>query len=267
MMAISTLKLYWQVKMVETKKIVACLDIKDGRVVKGQQFKNIQEVADPVVLAKQYSDDQVDEIVLYDITASVEKRSIFIDIVERIAEVVDVPLTVGGGVGSLQDIEAVLHAGADKISINSTALKRPEFLNEAAETFGSDTIVFALDAKEVATEKWHVFARGGKADTGIDAIRWAQTGEELGAGEIVVNAIDDDGAKNGFNLRLTKKITEIVDVPVIASGGAGKPEHFKQVLTEGGASGALAASVFHFGEINIRKLKNYLEKENIRVGR
>lgn len=249
----------------EKKNIIACLDVKNGRVVKGQQFQNIQEVADPVELAKQYNNDQVDELVLYDITASVEKRNVFIDLVENIAKVIQVPFTVGGGISSIADIEKVLQAGADKVSINSAAIENPDLISEASQKYGSETIVFALDAKEVAPGKWNVFSKGGQVDTGIDAIEWAIKGVALGAGEVVVNAIDDDGAKSGYNIALTKKIAEAVDVPVIASGGAGKPEHFKEALTEGSAAGALAASVFHFGEIKIPALKEYLANENVLV--
>lgn len=250
-----------------TKKIIPCLDVKNGRVVKGQQFQNIQEVADPVELAKRYNKSQADELVLYDITASVEKRNIFLDIVESIAAVIDIPFTVGGGIRTVQDIEKVLQAGADKVSINSGAIGNPTFIQEAAEAFGSEKIVFALDAKEVSPEKWNVFSSGGRSDTGIDAIEWAIKGANLGAGEIVVNAIDDDGAKTGYNLALTKKIAEAVAVPVVASGGAGTYEHFKDALTDGRATGALAASVFHYGEIDIPELKAYLEQENIDVRR
>lgn len=250
-----------------TKKIIPCLDVKNGRVVKGQQFQNIQEVADPVELAKRYNKALADELVLYDITASVEKRNIFLDIVENIAAVIDIPFTVGGGIRTVQDIEKVLQAGADKVSINSGAIGNPAFIQEAAEAFGSEKIVFALDAKEVSPEKWNVFSSGGRSDTGIDAIEWAIKGANLGAGEIVVNAIDDDGAKTGYNLALTKKIAEAVAVPVVASGGAGTYEHFKDALTDGRATGALAASVFHYGEIDIPELKAYLEQENIDVRR
>ncbi|MEI3598316.1 MULTISPECIES: imidazole glycerol phosphate synthase subunit HisF [unclassified Oceanobacillus] len=250
-----------------TKKIIPCLDVKNGRVVKGQQFQNIQEVAEPVELAKRYNKSLADELVLYDITASVEKRNIFLDIVENIAAVIDIPFTVGGGIRTVQDIEKVLQAGADKVSINSGAIGNPAFIQEAAEAFGSEKIVFALDAKEVSPEKWNVFSSGGRSDTGIDAIEWAIKGANLGAGEIVVNAIDDDGAKTGYNLALTKKIAEAVAVPVVASGGAGTYEHFKDALTDGRATGALAASVFHYGEIDIPELKAYLEQENIDVRR
>lgn len=246
-----------------TKRIVACLDIDKGRVVKGKKFQNIQEVADPVELAKQYNANQVDELVLYDITASTEEREIFLDVVENVAEVTTVPFTVGGGIRTIEDIQRVLAAGADKVSINSAAINNPEFIREAADVFGSATVVFAMDAKQIAPDKWTVHAQGGRVDTGIDAIEWAIEGDKLGAGEIVVNAIDEDGEKTGYNLALTKKIADAVTVPVVASGGAGKMKHFKEVLLNGGADAALAASVFHYGEIEIPVLKQYLEKQNI----
>lgn len=253
--------------MMTTKKIIACLDVDKGRVVKGKKFQNIKEVADPVDLAKQYNANLVDELVLYDITASTEERDIFLDVVENVAKVITVPFTVGGGIRSIEDIQKVLAAGADKVSINSAAIKNPDFIKEAAETFGSSVIVFAMDAKQVAPEKWTVHAQGGSADTGIDAIEWAIKGEALGAGEIVVNAIDEDGEKTGYNLSLTKKIADAVNIPVVASGGAGKKEHFAEVLKNGGADAALAASVFHYGEIEIPALKRYLEEENIQFRR
>ncbi len=246
-----------------TKRIIACLDVNKGRVVKGKKFQNIKDVADPAALAKKYNADLVDELVLYDITASTEGRDIFLDVVENVASVTEVPFTVGGGIRALADIEQVLTAGADKVSINSAAIKNPDFIREAAEAFGSKTIVFAMDAKQIAPNKWTVHAQGGRVDTGIDAIAWAIRGEILGAGEIVVNAIDEDGAKTGYNLALTKKIADAVKIPVVASGGAGNMEHFKEVLEHTGADAALAASVFHYGEIEIPALKQYLKKENI----
>lgn len=251
------------VKIMTTKRIIACLDVNNGRVVKGKKFQNIKEVADPVELAKQYNAHLVDELVLYDITASTEERSIFLDVVENVARVISIPFTVGGGVQSIADIQQVLAAGADKVSINSAAIKNPDFIREAVEAFGSDVIVFAMDAKQISPDKWTVHAQGGSLDTGIDAIEWAIRGEILGAGEIVVNAIDEDGEKIGYNLALTKKIADAVKIPVVASGGAGNMEHFKEVLQYTGADAALAASVFHYGEIEIPTLKQYLEKENI----
>ena len=250
-----------------TKRIIACLDVDKGRVVKGKKFQNIKEVADPVELAKHYSANLVDELVLYDITASTEEREIFLDVVEKVAKVTTVPFTVGGGIRSVDDIKKVLAAGADKVSINSAAIKDPNFIKEAADAFGNSIIVFAMDAKQIAPDKWTVHAQGGSVDTGIDAVEWAVQGAELGAGEIVVNAIDEDGAKTGYNLALTKKIADSVNVPIVASGGAGTMEHFAEALTKGGADAALAASVFHYDEIQIPALKEYLEKENIFVRR
>jgi len=250
-----------------TKRIIACLDVDKGRVVKGKKFQNIKEVADPVELAKYYSANLVDELVLYDITASTEERDIFLDVVEMVAKVTTVPFTVGGGIRSVDDIKKVLAAGADKVSINSAAIKDPNFIKEAADAFGSSIIVFAMDAKQIAPNKWTVHAQGGSVDTGIDAVEWAVQGSKLGASEIVVNAIDEDGAKTGYNLELTKKIADSVNVPIVASGGAGTMEHFAEALTKGGADAALAASVFHYDEIQIPALKEYLKKENINVRR
>lgn len=239
-------------------RIIPCLDVANGRVVKGRQFKNIQDVADPVTLAKKYNEAGADELVFYDITASTEGRSIFLNVVEKIAQVTSIPFTVGGGIRTLEDIQLVLEAGADKVSINSAAIINPSFIEEAADKFGSSCIVLAMDVKQVAANKWHVFNKGGSNDTEIDAIEWALSSEKLGAGEIVVNAIDDDGEKGGFNLVLTKTIAETVAIPVVASGGAGTKAHFASALKEGKADGALAASVFHYGDINIPDLKKYL---------
>lgn len=246
------------------KRIIPCLDVNNGRVVKGKKFQNIQDVADPVTLAKKYNEDGADELVFYDITASTEERNIFLDVVEKVAAVTSIPFTVGGGIRTLEDIQLVMEAGADKVSINSAAITNPSFIKEAASKFGSSSIVLAMDVKQVATNKWHVCNNGGSNDTEIDAIEWALSGEKLGAGEIVVNAIDDDGEKNGYNITLTQTIAEAVSIPVVASGGAGTEAHFATVLQEGKADAALAASVFHYGEINIPELKKYLYKLNKR---
>lgn len=248
------------------KRILPCLDVDKGRVVKGKRFKDIQDVADPVELAKRYNADGADELVFYDITASTEGRDIFIDVVKNIAKEISIPFTVGGGLGTIEDIERVLEAGADKVSINSAAVKRPEIIQEASEKFGRDAVVFSLDAKKITDGKWNIYTKGGKHDTGIDAIEWAKRGEELGAGEIVVNSIDADGEKNGYDLELTSKIAETVNIPVVASGGAGKKEHFKEAF-EAGAEVALAASVFHYNEIPIPELKQYLAEQGISVRR
>ena|SRR5690625_2695709 len=242
----------------KNKRIIPCLDVANGRVVKGRKFKNIQDVADPVILAKKYNEAGADELVFYDITASTEERNIFHNVVEKVAQVTSIPFTVGGGIRTLEDIQLILEAGADKVSINSAAVTNPSLIEDAAEKFGSSCIVLAMDVKQVAPDKWHVFNQGGSNDTEIEAVEWALSGEKLGAGEIVVNAIDDDGEKNGYNLVLTKAISEAVAIPVVASGGAGTEAHFAAALQEGKADGALAASVFHYGDVSIPDLKKYL---------
>lgn len=244
--------------MTNSKRIIPCLDVDKGRVVKGKKFKNIQDVADPLELARKYSEAGADELVFYDITASTEERSLFLDLVGTIAKEVQIPFTVGGGIRTIDDIEKIFAVGVDKVSINSAAITNPTLIKEAAEKFGSERIVLSIDVKQIDDSKWSIFNRGGKADTGIDAIEWAKTGEQLGAGELVVNSIDGDGEKDGYSLELTKTISEAVSIPVVASGGAGKMEHFKTILTDGKADAALAASVFHYDEIDIVELKNYL---------
>ncbi len=247
------------------KRIIPCLDVRNGRVVKGVKFENIQDVDDPIVLARSYNHDGADEIVLYDITATKEGRNIFIDIVEKVAAEVTVPFTVGGGIRSVDDIQRVLDAGADKVSINSAAVKNEKLIAEAAEKFGSERIVLAIDTKKQAEGKWTVVISGGKTDTGMDAVQWAMRAEQLGAGEIVLNVMDTDGVKSGYSLDITGEIAEKVTIPVTASGGAGKKEHFLEVFQQTKANGALAASVFHFGEIGIRELKQYLWENGINV--
>ncbi|TFJ91585.1 imidazole glycerol phosphate synthase subunit HisF [Lentibacillus salicampi] len=249
------------------KRIIPCLDVDKGRVVKGHQFQNIRDIADPVELAKRYNEAGADELVFYDITASHEERPIFLDIVEQVAAEIAIPFTVGGGIRSIQDIHQTLRAGADKISINSAAVNNPELIKEAAQKFGSQCIVLSIDAKQVSSQKWHIFIKGGREDTGMDALEWAQQGEQLGAGEIVVNAIDTDGDKNGYNLALTKAIADHVNVPVVASGGAGSKSHIAEVLTKANADAALAASVFHYNDIRIPELKIDLEENGIPVRR
>lgn len=247
------------------KRIVPCLDVNQGRVVKGKKFQNIQDVADPVVLAKQYSDKGADELVFYDITASSDDRDIFLDIVEKVAAEISIPFTVGGGIRTVEDVHRVLRAGADKVSINSAAVKNPSLLTEAALKFGSQCVVLSIDAKTTDKNQWSVFLNGGRADTGWNAVEWATRGEKLGAGEIVINAMDVDGVKEGFHIPLTKQIAEAVNIPIVASGGAGSIEHFATVLTDGKADAALAASVFHYGEIQIPELKDYLAQNNITI--
>ncbi len=242
-------------------RIIPCLDVDKGKVVKGQKFQNVKEVADPLTLAKKYVKDGADELVFYDITASTEQRGLFIELIAELAKEVTIPFTVGGGIRTLDDIQKVLDAGADKVSLNSVVLNNPSIIKDASERFGRDKIVFSIDAKEVASSTWHVFARGGREDTKLDAIEWAIQGARNGAGEIVLNSIDSDGEKNGYNLSLTKTIAEAVDIPIVASGGAGKLAHFKEAITEGKADAVLAASVFHYDEINIPQLKKYLDEK------
>lgn len=244
------------------KRIIPCLDIRDGRVVKGKKFKDIQDVANPVELAKQYELDHADVIFLLDITGS--DRAGFLQIVKDIAATTNIPLYVGGGIRTLDDIAAVLDAGATKASITSAAIDNPNLLQEASERFGN-SIVLSIDAQNVAADKWHAFTSGGANDSGLDVIEWAKRGEALGVCEILLNSIDADGVKDGYDLPLNQAVSEAVSIPVIASGGAGEMEHFISVLTEGNANAALAASVFHYDEINITDLKEYLLNFDIPV--
>jgi len=251
--------------MSTTKKIIPCLDVDNRKVVKGKKFLDVQEVADPLTLAKKYVADGADELVFYDISASTKNRGMFLDLIEEIAKEVPIPFIVGGGIRTLEDVDKVFELGGNKISINSAALTNPGLIKEVADKYGSDRVMLSMDVRQVGEGKWSVFAKGGMEETGIDAIEWAQKMEGLGAGELVVNSIDEDGVKDGYSLELNRAMADAVNIPIIASGGAGKPEHFKDVLTEGKATAALAASVFHFNEINIRDLKNYLVEENIAV--
>ena len=244
------------------KRIVPCLDVRNGRVVKGKQFKNIQDVDDPVKLGKYYSDQLADELVFYDITASYESRGIFIDVVRHVAESISIPFTIGGGISSIEDFHEVLRAGADKVSVNSSAVKNPELIREAAQRFGRQCVVLSIDAKRDSAGSWQVYVKGGRENTGMDAIAWAKQGVALGAGEICINSMDSDGEKAGFDLALNRKLALELPVPIIASGGAGTMEHFKDVF-DVGVDAALAASVFHFGEIDIPDLKQYLQEEGI----
>lgn len=245
-----------------TKRIIPCLDVDHGRVVKGKRFKDIQDVDDPVALGRRYSEEGADELVFYDITASYEERNIFLDIVERVAEAVRIPFTIGGGIATTDDFRRVLMAGADKVSVNSAAVRRPELIGEAARRFGKQCVVLSIDAKRNDQSSWDVYVKGGRENTGIDAIEWAKRGESLGAGEICINSIDTDGVKDGFDLELNRTLAECLTIPVIASGGAGRQEHFADVL-KAGADAALAASVFHYGEIPIPALKAYLSKQGL----
>ena len=246
------------------KRIIPCLDVKEGRVVKGVSFVNLRDAGDPVEIAKIYDKEGADELVFLDITASYEKRKIMIDVVRRTAEDVFMPFTVGGGIRDLEDIRNLLNAGADKISINTYAVKNPELIRKAALKFGSQCIVVAIDAKRVGDMKWEVYINGGRTKTGIDAIEWAKKVEEYGAGEILLTSIDCDGRKSGYDLELTRLVSESVNIPVIASGGAGNLEHLYEALKVG-ASAVLAASIFHYMEYSIREAKEYLKKRGIWV--
>lgn len=244
------------------KRIVPCLDVRDGRVVKGKQFKNIRDVDDPVKLGKYYSEQGADELVFYDITATHERRNIFIDVVRAVAEAIDIPFTIGGGIASIDDFHQVLRAGADKVSVNSAAVMRPDLIREAALRFGSQCVVLSIDAKRDGRGGWQVYVEGGRKNTGIDAIAWAKQGVALGAGEICMNSMDADGEKAGFDLELNRRLATELPVPIIASGGAGTMEDFKRVF-DVGVDAALAASVFHFGQIPIPELKKYLSEEGV----
>lgn len=245
------------------KRIIPCLDIKNGRVVKGKKFQDIQDVADAIELAKQYELDHADVLFVLDITG--EDRPAFLQIVTNIANAIQIPLYVGGGIQTIENVAEVLEAGATKVSITSAAIDRPELLKEASEAFGKDRLILSIDAKEIAPNVWHAFTRGGKNDSGLDVIEWAKRGEELGVSEILLNSIDADGVKEGYDLALNQAVKAAVNIPVIASGGAGEMEHFRQVLTEGTVDAALAASVFHYDEIHITDLKEYLLNFNIPV--
>lgn len=246
------------------KRIIPCLDIKDGRTVKGINFVDIRDAGDPIALAKAYVAQGADELVFLDITATVEKRKTLVSLVEHISEEINIPFTVGGGIKSVEDVGALLHAGADKISINSAAVRRPELIRELAQNFGSQCVVLAIDARQ-ADDGWEVYVHGGRTPTGIDAVEWAAEAEALGAGEILLTSMDHDGTKNGFATELTQAICDRVNIPVIASGGAGTQEHFANIFLHSDADAALAASVFHFGEIPIPQLKHFLTKQKISI--
>ncbi|WP_440694864.1 imidazole glycerol phosphate synthase subunit HisF [Candidatus Pelagibacter sp. HIMB109] len=247
------------------KRIIPCLDVKDGRVVKGINFVDLVDAGDPVEQASVYNKNGADEICFLDITASSDKRDILLDTVKKTAECCFVPLTVGGGVRSIQDIRKLLLAGADKVSINTAAIKNPELIKESSNKFGSQCIVVAIDAKKTAQDKWTVFTHGGREATELDAVEFAKLAEKNGAGEILLTSMDRDGTKEGYDIELTKKISSSLNIPVIASGGVGNLQHLKDGILDGGASAVLAASIFHFGKYSIQEAKEYLKKENVPV--
>ena len=250
------------------KRIIPCLDLKNGRVVKGTNFVNLRDAGDPVEAAVEYDRQGADELVLLDITASSDARGIMLDIVSRVANSIFIPFTVGGGIRTVEDFTALLRAGADKVSVNSAALKNPQLIADAAYKFGSQCVVMAMDAKRRPNGAgWTLYLNGGRVDTGIDAVEWAKRAEKLGAGEILLTSMDCDGVGNGFALDVTRAIADEVGVPVIASGGAGKMEHFRDALTVGHADAALAATLFHFGILKISDLKDYLAREGVPVRR
>ena len=249
-----------------TKRIIPCLDVTGGRVVKGINFVNLRDAGDPVEVAKAYDEAGADELVFLDITASSDARNIVIDMVRRVAETVFIPFTVGGGIRTVEDFKAILREGADKISINSSAINTPELISDAADKFGSQCVVVAIDAKRRQDGSgWNVFKNGGRIDVGLDAVEWAVKAEKMGAGEILLTSMDCDGTKAGYDIALTKMISENVSIPVIASGGAGTKEHFYDALTAGKADAALAASLFHYKELEIAELKDYLQEKGVPV--
>lgn len=248
-----------------TKRIIPCLDVHNGRVVKGINFVNLKDAGDPVAVAAAYDKAGADEVVFLDITASSDARDTVVDMVRRVAETVFIPFTVGGGIRTVEDFKALLREGADKISINSSAINTPELISDAADKFGSQCVVVAIDAKRRTDGGWNVYKNGGRIDTGLDAVEWAARADRLGAGEILLTSMDCDGTKNGYDLELTKAIADSVSIPVIASGGAGTKEHFCEALTEGGADAALAASLFHYKELEIMDLKGYLSEKGVPV--
>ncbi|HIV25732.1 MAG TPA: imidazole glycerol phosphate synthase subunit HisF [Candidatus Scatomonas pullistercoris] len=247
-----------------TKRIIPCLDVHGGRVVKGVNFVNLQDAGDPVEIAGAYDKAGADELVFLDITASSDNRATVTDMVRRVAEKVFIPFTVGGGIRTVEDFKAILREGADKISVNSAAISNPRLISEAAMKFGSQCVVVAIDAKRIG-DGFHVYKNGGRIDTGLDAVQWAVQAEKLGAGEILLTSMDCDGTKAGYDLELTRAISQAVGIPVIASGGAGTKEHFYDALTGGGADAALAASLFHYKELEIREVKQYLRDRGLSV--
>ena len=248
------------------KRIIPCLDIKNGRVVKGTSFLNLRDAGDPIQCAVEYDRQGADELVFLDITASSDERNIIADLVSKVADSIFIPFTVGGGIRTVDDVRAILREGADKVAVNSAAIDRPELIREAAEKFGSQCVVLAIDAKRREDGNgWSVYKFGGRIDMGLDAVEWAKKGVELGAGEILLTSMDCDGTKNGYDIELTRAVADAVSVPVIASGGAGELSHFYDALTEGGADAALAASLFHYKELEINQVKEYLAGKGVPV--
>ena len=248
-----------------TKRIIPCLDVNNGRVVKGVNFVDLKDAGDPVIVGAAYGQAGADELVFLDITASSDARATKLDMVRRVAETVFIPFTVGGGIRTVEDFRQVLREGADKVSVNSAAIANPTLISEAALKFGSQCVVVAIDAKRRPDGCWNIYKNGGRVDMGIDAVEWAMKADELGAGEILLTSMDCDGTKDGYDLELTKIISDNVSIPVIASGGAGKLEHFRDAFTEAGADAVLAASLFHYKELEIREVKEYLRDQGISV--
>ncbi|MCI6752302.1 MAG: imidazole glycerol phosphate synthase subunit HisF [Selenomonas bovis] len=248
-----------------TKRIIPCLDVKDGRVVKGTNFVGLRDAGDPVELAARYDKERADELVFLDITASSDKRDTIVDVARGCASQVFIPFTIGGGIRTVEDMRKMLKAGADKTSLNTAAVKNPSVIREGAEKFGRQCVVLAVDARRSGDRRWEVYVNGGRTPTGIDCLEWVKRATELGAGEILLTSMDADGTKDGYDIELTRAVSEAVDVPVIASGGAGKLEHFYDVLTEGKADAVLAASVFHYGTFTVREVKEYLKSRGVEV--
>ncbi|WP_416195993.1 imidazole glycerol phosphate synthase subunit HisF [Selenomonas sp.] len=248
-----------------TKRIIPCLDVKDGRVVKGTNFVGLRDAGDPVELAARYDKERADELAFLDITASSDKRDTIVDVARGCASQVFIPFTIGGGIRTVEDMRKMLKAGADKTSLNTAAVKKPSVIREGAEKFGRQCVVLAVDARRSGDRRWEVYVNGGRTPTGIDCLEWVKRATELGAGEILLTSMDADGTKSGYDIELTRAVSEAVDVPVIASGGAGKLEHFYDVLTEGKADAVLAASVFHYGTFTVREVKEYLKSRGVEV--
>lgn len=248
-----------------TRRVIPCLDVRDGRVVKGKKFTNIIDVDDPEILGEFYSIEGADELVFYDITATNEDRKISLNFIEKVAARINIPFCVGGGVNSIDDFTDILRKGADKVSINSAAVRNPSLITEASEKFGAQCVVLSMDVKKENKNKWSVYINGGRENTNLDAVEWAVKGVSLGAGELVINSIDSDGMKEGYDIELLRRITSMVGVPVIASGGAGKIEDFAMAIKEADVDGVLAASVFHYKELEIRQVKEYMKSQGIEV--